>query len=149
MGGRRFSVEERARAVEEYFARGMNAQEVVRRLGWPSRSALAAWVRADARFRPHRGGRPRLPERVRAARCWRIVGAWACVPRRASAGRLSAPWAGGSWNASRGRSRPARGREAVAWTWTIRSCRTTRRRSRRSSAGSGWRTTCCARRWTW
>ncbi|KAE8129071.1 transposase, partial [Bifidobacterium tibiigranuli] len=62
MGGRRFSVEERARAVEEYFACGMNAQEVVRRLGWPSRSALAAWVRADARFRPHRGGRPRLPE---------------------------------------------------------------------------------------
>ncbi|WP_273296830.1 IS3 family transposase [Bifidobacterium tibiigranuli] len=44
----------------------MNAREVVRRLGWPSRSALASWVRADARFRPHRGGRPRLPERVRA-----------------------------------------------------------------------------------
>jgi transposase-like protein len=48
--GRGFDAGDRARAVEEYFACGMNAVRAAGRLGWPSARALAQWVREGGRI---------------------------------------------------------------------------------------------------
>lgn len=45
-----FSVEERRRDVDLYFAEGMAIRKVVAELGYPSEGALAKWVREDPRY---------------------------------------------------------------------------------------------------
>ncbi len=46
----RYTDEEKERAISLYFDSGLTSQEVVDRLGYPSRQNLELWLRKDARY---------------------------------------------------------------------------------------------------
>ena len=48
---RRYTEEERSRAVELFFEGNMTQQQIVDKLGFPTRQCLERWLSADSRYR--------------------------------------------------------------------------------------------------